>query len=171
MIESIEKLRDWSHRYDNSWIQRDGSIMFCTSNSQFAGDGENYGESIRSMIDEIEAEIAERYIELPVDADGETIHVGDTVYSDFHDEWRDGVTVYEIAFTDGDGTRVYTADGKWVKVNRCSHVKPRTIEDVLENFAHNYNSISGKPDEDELWVKLLADTSAELREMMGGDDG
>ena len=114
--------------------------------------------TILQMLEAIEAEI--------VDADGETIHVGDTVYSDFHDEWRDGVTVYEIAFTDGDGTRVYTADGKWVKVNRCSHVKPRTIEDALEDFAHNYNSIGGKPDEDELWVKLLADTSAELREML-----
>lgn len=78
-------------------------------------------------IDAIECEIAERYMLLPMDADGVPIRVGSKVVC------SDGITRTVMAVTD-DGACLDTIEhyGRL----RLHVVKPRTIEDVLTDFGN-----------------------------------
>lgn len=146
-MESIEKLRE--------------ALKGCITEAGVVDKFDTYwitASACDEYIDEIEAEIAERYMELPLDADGVPIRIGDAIT--LPNGQRDRIRFFCI---NANGARLN--ERGWVP-SACRHVKPRTVEDVLEDFAHNYNSIGGKLDEDELWDKLLADTSAELREMI-----
>lgn len=68
MIESVDKLREalgdcvteagCKDKFDTYWITKDAADK---------------------LIDEIEADIAEHYLALPLDADGVPIHVGDVL--------------------------------------------------------------------------------------------
>ena len=95
-----------------------------------------YAKKLLDIADEIEREVSERFMELPVDADGVPIHVGD-----------------EMRFSDGEETTVMAVDDKGnvyhdglptikaipgaVSVADCMrHVEPRTVEDVLTDFAY-----------------------------------
>lgn len=149
-MESIEKLRLWSHSHDSDWLQDNGDVVFTTADSY---DGINYGEYIREMIDEIESEIkseyvartayrvlqreiAERYMELPVDADGVPLRYEDEVVST-EDILRIHMNVvgYSLA-----GVECMTKATKRIETIRASwlrHVKPRTIEDVLRDLLHD----------------------------------
>lgn len=155
MIENVEKLRVWSHRYDNAWIQDDGSIMFTAGGGFFSDGKENYGESIRSMIDAIEEEIAERYIELPLDADGVPIRAGDLIE---FGEKGERLEVTHLGWTrHGDPTIAYrrpngTLDCSCIGTE-CRHVKQRTIEDVLMDAGVS--------------VAAISDVAAEIRELLG----
>lgn len=75
------------------------------------------------IADEIQAEIDARYMELPVDADGVPIHVGDMVNAR---DWRETRKVSEIAVVceTSDGCRF------WHMPNNLYHCT-RTVEDVL----------------------------------------
>lgn len=122
-LESIGKLREWSHRYDNAW-----------SPLSLSAYGDNYGEAIRSMIDEIEAEIVERYIELPVDADGVPIRVGEDVVRTNDRLQPEVVRVIGVS----GGSVFFKHEGR-VKQNvahNLHHVKPRTLESVLADLAN-----------------------------------
>lgn len=126
-LESIGKLREWSHRYDNAW-----------SPLSLACYGDNYGEAIRSMIDAIEAEIAERFIELPVDADGDPIRPGDLIEFGGKGEC---LSVTHVGWTERkDPTIAYRRPNGTIDCScigtECRHVKPRTLEDVLRDFVH-----------------------------------
>ena len=123
-----------------------------------------------ALADEIEAEIAERYIELPVDADGVPIRLGDRVASR---RWSDGTWVSQLSCNDS-GWWVVDRFGATEDPNNCRHAKPRTVEDVLHDFAKdvlsmNRNRFAESPDE--IHIPDGAKYAAELREMMGGDDG
>lgn len=97
---------------------------------------------INGIADEIEAEIAERFMELPIDADGVPIHVGETVYG----KYIRGNPEYIVSGFDFD-----TKHDQWnIKIGAASsasqgllsHVKPRTLEDVMteyEELAANQN--------------------------------
>lgn len=125
----------------------------------------------------IEKEIAERYMELPVDADGEPIHMGDTVEGElvFDDVITKGtVTTYHIHDNDEPDTvyiKVDCGNGTWtikeLIIKRCHHVKPRTLEDVIEGAI---NTAFGNGASVSDIVKKSAD---EIREilgiMLGGD--
>jgi len=86
---------------------------------------------MRRIADEIEAEISERYIQLPVDADGIPIHPGDTVYA-VDDGWCINDTPLFLA-----------SNGLWAICGRrpdeLIHANPRAIEDVLEDFLADYD--------------------------------
>lgn len=79
-------------------------------------------------IDKLESEIAERFIELPADADGEAIHVGDDL------ECLGKNVLLNSLVWDGQtwyATETVASSG-WYPVSICSHVKQRTLEDVLK---------------------------------------
>lgn len=87
-------------------------------------------DAIHDYCDEIEAEIAERYLAIPLDADGVPIRVGDKLIA-----YNERVDVEGV----GDGIVIYRTenDELCLMFNPAAavHVKPRTLEDVLEEFA------------------------------------
>lgn len=113
------------------------------------------------MVEAVEHEVAEKFCELPVDADGVLIHVGDMVQGlvdggpvQHLELWDDGwVVVFE--FAPGQFTR-YSGDA-------VRHAKPRTLEDVLRDYACDFADSNG-PDYDEEITRRYAD---EIRELMG----
>ena len=123
---------------------------------------ENHEECNLFLIiaDEIEAEIAERYMELPCDADGVPIRVGD--------ELKGGFTVDYVSphwvFAVGRGAK---HDGS------CRHVKPRTLEDVLNDRINDVLSVMtsgiGIALETALNDSFGEECADEIREMMGGN--
>lgn len=96
-----------------------------------------YAPNIRRQVnmacDEIEQEIAEHYIELPVDADGVPIHVGDVIQF-VNEQGGTGAKVEVCAISKH---YAYYGEGKhFYKASMCRHVNPRTLEDVLKELAN-----------------------------------
>ena len=100
----------------------------------------------------------ERYMELPVDADGVPIRVGDEINS-----LGCGVLVNSIIW---DGTNWYVSEtvssSDWFPVKHSEHVKPRTLEDVLRDM----EGMRGNNATYEDVVRRCAELAAELRELM-----
>ena len=144
-MESIEKLRDYYKAKDVPGVHR----------------------AINQIADEIEAEIAERYMLLPVDADGVPIRVGDVIKSDY--EQPTEVTLIEIAIAKneepayvlywGDPMRYGDRDNDWGdfpdQPSSYRHVKPRTVEDVLADVLHDSYTMGA--------ADVIAKYAAELR--------
>lgn len=134
-LESIDKLRD------------------CT----FIGSGK-----VNEYLDEIEREIAERYMELPVDADGVPIRVGDVMLD--LETPRTAIAVAPDSFVmDGYDTCSYYRPGL---ARNYHHVKPRTLEDVLFDCyaAIDYDK---KAEDGHRKDELLRKYAAEIRELLG----
>ena len=142
MMESIEKLREKIKRdVNNPWDDLQGALLV--------------------KVDEIEREIAEKYMELPLDADGVPIRIGDSLecmessgeierfvvagYTTEYSTWT-GDDVPLMA-TNENATEFYCRN--------CHHVKPRTVEDVLMNAGVS--------------VAAISDVAAEIRELLGSD--
>ena len=132
------------------------------------------------LIDEIEAEIAERYMELPVDANGVPIHMGDTVEGElvFDDATAKGtVTTYHIHDNDEPDTvyiKVDCGNGTWtikeLRIKRCHHVKLRTLEDVLNEFGiAAARELNADPDGYGISDKTIAECVLEIRELLDGE--
>ena len=118
------------------------------------------------VADEIQAEVDEYYMPLPLDAEGVSIHVGDEMVQN---DKRIGC-VTGVGFNVE--PRVWVLPhGKNVSISFVAkgivHHKPRTVEDVLREFADEATDIDGRDDDE--WLPLLAKYAAELRVMMGGD--
>ena len=112
-----------------------------------------FNPSIESCIDEIEHEIAERYMLLPVDADGVPIHIGDVM-----DVLKDGAIVR--------GVGENSFESSWCRYENAAsyrHVKPRTIEDVLRDVMKETRLADMTNDE---VVTQYADA---IRELTGGE--
>ena len=147
MMESIEKLRD--------------ELRIC----EMTGSRPTIA-FVAQCADEIEREIAERYMLLPVDADGVPIHVGDrlTNINKPSDE-------YTVAGVNGEKLFVYGGHA-FICASQCRRVKPRTIEDVLHDFWEEWES---HPIDVEWGVRLerLRESEAkyadEIRELMEVD--
>lgn len=149
-LQSIEKLRESlkactseagvePNRFDTYWITANACDM---------------------LIDEVEAEIAERFIELPVDADGVPIRVGDELYNGeviaFGGLAEGGVVFVHRGFEDGNYILEAFAS------NVTHHVKPRTVEDVLREFAYRVCDLNVADCDIEQYAE-------ELRDLLGGD--
>ena len=141
-LASVEKLREWLH-----------------------ADAYEHPEMM-AIVDEIEREVSERFMELPVDADGAPIHVGDTLLKSTGAPKASygevvGVSDDSIFFNARQGW-----ESNWAKLTR--HVKSRTVEDVLRAFYHDAS------DADAFCTVRLDDVLAkyadELRGMMEADD-
>lgn len=131
-MDSIDKLREYGHE--------------CCARMD---------DTIHDLADEIEAEIAERYMELPLDADGVPVHVGDEM------QYHGGKPFTVCAVAPG---VIHT----WAAVklgersttyhympDQCTHHKPRTLEDVLQCAGVS--------------VAVIEDVAAEIRELMEVD--
>ena len=136
-IKALEELREWSRL----------GPMVC--------------QDLLDIADEIEREVAERYMELPLDADGVPIRIGDTVCEV---DVRMPIKVMSLTFYED-----------CVDVNVCGmnpnllrHVKPRTLESILCDAFANVSCMGDgivrtfKPDE-----PYLAEIAAEIRELLG----
>lgn len=144
-LESIERLRDLRDEAASKMV--DNPRWVCARAEEIA--------------DEIEREIAEKYIELPVDSDGVLIRIGDTVR-----ELDDCVPMKVMSLT-------FYED--CVDVNACGmnpklllHVKPRTLESILCDALADVSCMGDgivrtfKPDD-----PYVAELAAEIRELLG----
>lgn len=113
---------------------------------------------VADHIDKIEQEIKECYVELPKDADGEHIHIGDKLMG----KYLEGNPIVEC-------TRLTFADD-WT-VGHCRgagtpnlfvHLKPPTVEDVLRDFAYCCEEGATEQSIDEIIAEFAA--KLQLRE-------
>lgn len=171
MIESIEKLRKSSHLDDEKWTLSDGRVMWIINREPDDPNAVNWGESWRKIADEIEREIAEHYILLPVDADGVPIRVGDEINC-----LGRNVLVNSIIW---DGVNWYASEtvvsSNWFPAKHSGHAKPRTLEDVLEEFAYKavrIGMVGGVPCDAEIYADkdAIAEYAAKIRELMVVDE-
>ena len=166
-MKSIEKLRE--------------SLKACTSEAGVELNRfDTYWITARAcdvLIDGIEAEIAERYMELPVDADGMPIHMGDAVEGELLDDSTVKGTVCAFHLYDDEPNSVYihvNVDGggwtiKELRLTRCHHVKQRTVEDVLRDFVNEAEWEQSPDSYEEIERRLITLYAAELRDLLGGD--
>lgn len=129
-MESIEKLRKWARDFEWSVVA--------------------------AIADDIEAEIAERYIPLPLDEDGVPIHVGEICY--------EGGEPFKVSSIEWNGIcwSAWSKPEKRHIAHHVSHVEPRTIEDVLTDFAEEWMDTNDASE-------TLAKYAEEIRGMMEGE--
>lgn len=166
-IEGIGKLRESSHLDDDKWTLENGDVVIMCGSEPNDPNAVNWGEQWRKIADEIEREISERYMELPVDADGEPIRVGETVYGKYM-KGNHEYTVRGFVFDQDYGQwNVRVGDVMWVNQNMLSHVDPRTLESILCDALAEVSCMGDgivrtfKPDE-----PYVAELAAEIRELM-----
>lgn len=98
----------------------------------FAHACRGYGprEQIEDIADAIEAEVAERYMKLPVDGDGIPVHVGDVLYGAGGESYEADAVDKEgmLYFDREDGRSEYEYKG----TSGLRHRRPPTVEGVLE---------------------------------------
>ena len=128
-------------------------------------DGRDYSRTrniVNLFADKIQAEVDERFMELPMDADGVPIRVGDTV------EWLVKNGDYEVVAVGELVALKLGEDGSFtIAADALRHVKPRTLEDVLCDFA---NDVAKQGHQIGLTAHGLSDKyAAEIRELLGVD--
>ena len=150
-MESIDKLRECVDKQREEYNNHNVSFVW----------------QLSTIADEIEAEIADRFIELPTDADGAPWT--------FETESFVDDTGIEVVFSglkvDRKGRWKILSNCVWHDPSLCRHVKQRTLEDVLREYgkayhahmADNYMNYDGT---DEQVIEKYAD---EIRELLGGD--
>lgn len=139
-VKALDELRELSEVRMDGWLRMD----------------------TRKIADKIEAEIAERFVELPVDADGIMLEIGDKL------EYRDEVmTLCGLIWDGADwyATNVFESTS-WKPVGRCHHVKPRTLEEVLRECAEAY--ASGADVELGSTDAMFSKYADEIRGLLGG---
>lgn len=162
MMESIEKLREWSRRFDDMYVMEEGDIYHIYSRP-LTESMKSCGELMREQYGEIEREIAERYMPLPVDADGVPIRVNDwiEVYDKKPSDKRqrvEAVATHSVFWWEKDGCH-------WTQGFMCRHANPRTIEDVLiDAMQFGFSSHAG----DDVTNKAR-EFAAEIRKLMEVD--
>lgn len=119
-------------------------------------DGEDL-KQLAQLIENIQREISAEYVELPKDADGVPIRVGDVM--------RDGtVTCIRDA---GKGWEIVL--DYWGSHQPCdvTHYHEPTVEDVLREFASAYDRIGGEDYGYQKYLNLIAEYAEKLR--LAGD--
>ena len=141
-IKALEKMR----KYVSEWWAPDEAV----------------NEDVNRFADEIQAEVDERFMELPVDADGVPIRVGDTV------EWLVKNGDYEVVAVGELVALKLGEDGSFtIAADALRHVKPRTLEDVLCDFV---NDVAKQGHQIGLTAHGLSDKyAADIRELLGVD--
>ena len=140
-----------SFRIDNEWL-------------------DGWNRAVLATVEKIEKEVAERYVELPKDADGVPIRVGD-VLTDGEYKFK----VFELAaFGDGSWS-IRNEDGNaWAACDVTHHHEP-TVEDVLRDMHAKLDEVialyvgeaidSDERDRDE--ARIFAEYAEKLR--LAGD--
>lgn len=140
-------------------------------NCYFPSDTPGVHNEALAIADEIQAEVASKFMELPMGADGELVCIGDVVAA--QDEQPFEVRAFQI---DTSGWYAIERLGSKWNVNRLHHVKPRTLEDVLEEFVRkSVEPISNNREANLSDIAFCIDKdkmdkyAAEIRELLGGD--
>lgn len=129
--------------------------------------GAEFYEAMDKAIEGIEREIAEHYMELPTDADGVPIKVGDECWD------KDTAEGFEVSSIEWNGVcwSAWSVPETRHLENRVMHHKPRTLEDVLASYRFDAQNIyedptlNGNQRVDEL--EALDDkVAAEIRELL-----
>lgn len=111
---------------------------------------------VMAMLDDIEAEIERDYMKLPVDSDGVPIHVGDICEM--------SEVQFKVRQLNTDGYCWWAVDeaGEFYIAELCRHVKPCTLEDVLNEFAYKVCDLNVSQDD-------VSRYAGKIRELLGGD--
>jgi len=154
MLESIEKLREAGRYADES-----GHTLAHAMCIPLDLDGVTNLEVAHAFADAIQAEVDERYMELPLDADGVPIRVGDKMKLS-KDRVGTVVAVSETQFT----ARVSSREEKPVcQANLAHHFKPHTVEDVLREFAYKVCDLN-------VADEAIAKYAVKIREAVSADE-
>ena len=150
-LESIEKLRKSADE-----------ISECATPCGASPDWMGVRRKVGELADAIEQEIAERYVKLPLDANGEYIHVGDEVdflgHSTVDAIGKDGeVFIFASNWLDG----VYAE-----RACKLHHYHKPTLEDVLRDFAYELSKRQSSPETFDP-KELYAEYAAKIREVVG----
>lgn len=149
------ELRDW---LVSEWGEPDGSANGTLESDTAASDARiaeltRQRDAAVEAYDGLERDVEERYLELPVDADGVPWHIGDVIEG--HGELR-CMSINCNGWTFASSTAIDPS------IHR--HVKPRTIEDVLrdvwkEALDYAKSDMWRSPDE------VFAERAADIREL------
>ena len=123
-------------------------------------------DAFERIAEEIEQEIAERYIELPVDEDGVPVHIGDTLMGAPCSKWdgeRFEVGGLELTACGWDVCDAETCDS--IGAGQTRHVKYLTIEDVLRDAIGEYER--APMDDYDAVQRIVAKYADEIREVLG----
>ena len=121
------------------------------------------------LVDAIEAEIAERFVELPCDRDGRPVHVGDRVRL-----LHNGVVrMVECLTLNAGGVWCVACDSGGAFLlpesqGNVEHAKPRALEDVLKELACDVRRewVENAP----LAEHVYSEYADEIRELLEVDD-
>lgn len=131
-----------------------------------------YYDALGGCIAEIEHEVSERFVELPVDSDGVPIRPDDLM----------ACTAFDTYDFDGKEHVLAVGSGFWVDKHGCTHipsetrhVKPRKLEKVLEEFGDAYVVLSRKENPaygDGLLhaCDMISKYADEIREVLGVEE-
>ena len=148
MLESIKKLR--------KKLEEDtaGDFVFTTYPEQHGFRAGATIENYEAIADEIEREVAERYMELPLDAGGVPWHLGDVT--------ENGNTVRGLRF-DQHGWHFFgTVNDIDPSIHRHHHAP--TVEDVLYESLKHFGAVEERTPEVEEWLHEQA-RRLQLREV------
>ncbi|MBQ6454088.1 MAG: hypothetical protein IJJ14_07005 [Coriobacteriales bacterium] len=166
-MRSIDKLREWADGLRGIWLDpNDHSIIVTTCDDMVPSmDCVSLREHVNGILDGIEREVADM-VPLPVDADGEPVHIGDVM------EWCNGFfTVHELKLTE-DGWQTWDSEhGYTAHADECiRHHHAPTVEDVLQEFTDEVwnRCCEGATASDSGIDELVAEYAAKLR--LAGDE-
>lgn len=121
------------------------------------GSTAGYYKAVEEAIREIELEHEAEWMKLPLDCYGEPIHVGDEMIRPDY-EIRTVAGVSPAGFFYVESGKPEFSSAKW-----GSHIKPRTVEDVLDELS----GMRGDHADYEDVVNRCAELSDELRNLLG----
>lgn len=156
------ELREW---LENAYTYGTGDDLFKKNYRPWFG----WKLVLEPMLDAIEAELAERYVALPLDADGVPIHIGDSIEI-IGGEYGTAVAIEQCE--DG-GWNVSMRPAGWdtptlFSAESVRHHHPPTVEDILDKFATDYDQIAGGDEDHQKYLNLIAEYAKRLR--LAGED-
>ncbi len=144
-LESIEKMRELQGCIDGYYKDIEGNLR----------------SRLMDRIDDLECELADKYMELPCDKHGRPIRIGDRIRC----EGSEPVTVVGVGQNKFHGPMVQTDDvicDSWFAVIEGTyHVEKRTIEDVLLDVLHDSYTVDTQ--------SIVTKYAEELRSMGVGE--
>lgn len=182
-----DELRKWARGFENVWVKPASKEIVVTTGTSMPVDHVNMRLFIEGMLDRVDAEhertvgfckrledaAAKRedveifgveYTALPLDADGEYIHIGDVLT-----DGKYTFVVYELAVF-GDGSwSIRNEDGNAWAACDVTHYHAPTVEDVLREFTDEVwnRCCEGATASDSGIDELVAECAAKLR--LAGD--
>lgn len=157
-IQAIDKLRKAADGDSPFWCSM--VRMFTEGDGMSASEDQSRNAAL-ALADEIESEIRNRYMLLPVDADGVPVHFGDRLKN----EARGGVSsegnIVKMEYCYGPlgkDPKWIVDFGGWVDPKTCTHAEPRSLEDVLQDMLENAGAYDGN---------FISAYAYEIRELLG----